>query len=94
MAGADAYAAKFCNDFVFAGFHDWFLPSNGELYQLKANLPFNAINIYPGDLYWSSSEVAFPTYEWAAWFVTVNGIASFSSDDKDTDHGIIPVRKF
>lgn len=94
-AGNDVYAAKYCYDLVFDGYNDWFLPSFGELYMLKANLgPTGRLNIYPGDIYWSSSEVEFPGYQYAVWIQVINGIADFPSDDKQYDHGVIPVRRF
>jgi hypothetical protein len=94
-AGNDVYAAKYCYDLVFDGYDDWFLPSDEELYVLKVNLqPTGFLNIYPGDIYWSSSEVEYPGYQFAVWISVINGMASFSSEDKQFDHGVIPVRKF
>ena len=96
IAGNDAYAAKFCNDLVYDGYSDWFFPSSEELWVLRANLQQEGavIGLYPGDLYWTSSEVSYVNYQYAAWFVTLNAQANFTSDDKDADHSILPVRRF
>jgi hypothetical protein len=90
-------AAKYCDDLVYGGFDDWFLPSSEELWTLRANLHQEwAITnlLYPGDIYWSSSEVDFVDYPHVAKIVVLNGSADFSSDNKQYDHGVIPVRKF
>jgi hypothetical protein len=52
-----SYAAKLCNDLVFGGQTDWFLPSQDELNLMYKNLYFpnqGNFNISAG--YWSSSE--------------------------------------
>ncbi len=96
VAGNDAYAAKFCDDLVYDGYSDWFLPSYEELRLLRTNLhqEGNIFGPYDADLYWTSSEVGTINYQYAAWFVPLNAYASFSFDDKDADHSILPIRKF
>ena len=88
-------AAIFCDNFTQDGVDEWFLPSYEELIVLKNNLGgnFYTAQIYPGDIYWSSSEVS-PNMSSDVWFCTMNAIASFFYDSKDSDHGIIPVRYF
>ena len=54
IQGAGSYAAKLCDDRVFGGFGDWYLPSKDELNKLYLNRV--AIGGFSDDTYWSSSE--------------------------------------
>ncbi len=47
-------AARICSDLVLNGYSDWYLPSKGELNQLRLNQ--NAIGGLPGVRYWTSTE--------------------------------------
>ncbi len=47
-------AARICDDLVFNGYNDWFLPSKDELYQLY--LQRSVVGGFAFDYYWSSSE--------------------------------------
>jgi hypothetical protein len=49
-----APAAKACNDYMYYGKSDWFLPSRDELYQLYINR--DAVGLATTDIYWSSSQ--------------------------------------
>jgi len=54
--GKTDYAAKICNDLVFGGFSDWFLPSRNELNLMYSNLKLNSLGGFSNACYWSSSE--------------------------------------
>lgn len=61
------YAAKLCEDLIFNGYIDWFLPSKDELNLMYNNLKLNNLGNF-GDLYyWSSSEES-PNYAWNQGF--------------------------
>jgi hypothetical protein len=47
-------AARICSDLILNGYSDWYLPSKGELNQLRINQ--NAIGGLPGVRYWTSTE--------------------------------------
>ena len=83
-------AAKYCVSYTADGYHDWYLPSYEELQLLRANMFFSGWLNVPGDLYWTSSEIDSQD----AWIVALNANASFRGDDKNTDHGVMPIRKF
>ena len=49
-------AAQQCDDLVYNGFDDWFLPSKDELDQMYGNLRRRNLGDFKNELYWSSSE--------------------------------------
>ena len=51
----DEYAAKLCDDLIYNGLTDWFLPSKDELQKMYENLYTQGIGEMEGS-YWSSSE--------------------------------------
>jgi hypothetical protein len=51
-----AQAAQYCDELVYGGYADWFLPSNGELNLMYANLKRNELGSFSDTTYWSSSE--------------------------------------
>jgi hypothetical protein len=52
--GQGTYAAQFCHNFVYGGYHDWYLPSSDELNILYMNRTL--IGLFPSaDIYWSST---------------------------------------
>ena len=55
IQGAGNYAAKICHDLVLNGYDDWYLPSDGELYQIYINKDWIGGFTASGN-YWSSSE--------------------------------------
>ena len=48
-------AAQKCDDLVFGGFDDWFLPSRAELDQMYGNLKRRNLGDFKNGYYWSSS---------------------------------------
>jgi hypothetical protein len=49
-------AAKVCNDFVYNGYSDWYLPSIGELELMCQNLYSEGIGNFADSFYWSSTD--------------------------------------
>jgi serine/threonine protein kinase len=76
-------AAKICNDLVFNGYSDWFLPSKDELYFMYKNLKQNGMGDFAGASYWSSSEYAgHETYfVWLQSFINGDQLLCFEKDD-------------
>jgi len=50
----EGIAARICNDLVLNGYHDWYLPSYGELNKLYLNK--SLIGGFVSDAYWCSTE--------------------------------------
>jgi len=48
-------AAQKCDDLVYGGFDDWFLPSSDELNQMYGNLKRKNLGDFKNDWYWSAS---------------------------------------
>jgi len=68
IQGAGHYAAQFCNDMVFGGHDDWYLPSRDELNKLYINRL--AIGGFALDgYYWSSTERSIDQ-AWIQSFIT------------------------
>jgi len=55
-AGEWDTAAQYCNDLVFNGFNDWFLPSTDELDQMYGNLKRRNLGDFKNERYWSSTQ--------------------------------------
>ena len=49
-------AAYLCNDLVYEGYNDWFLPSKDELNLMYENLKVAGVGDFASFVYWSSSE--------------------------------------
>jgi len=54
-AGEWDTAAQYCDELVFNGFNDWFLPSKDELDFMYGNLKRRNLGDFKNDRYWSSS---------------------------------------
>lgn len=85
---SDTYAAKFCEDMVYAWYSDWFLPSKDELALLYQNRTL--IGWFISNYYWSSTEYDSMTTSNQA-FSTLGDI---QFPDKRTTYKIRCVRKF
>ena len=58
-------AATLCNDYVYGGYDDWFLPSKDELNLMYENLHKAGKGGFADNYYWSSSEYSSDSYN--AW---------------------------
>ena len=56
FCGEPGIAARICDDLVYDGYDDWFLPSLFELTELYRNLHLNEFGGFNGFGYWSSTE--------------------------------------
>jgi hypothetical protein len=84
--GSGSYAAKFCDDFEYEGYKDWFLPSKDELnkvYQNKAQLLCASCT----QVYWSSSEDG----NLNVWRQGFNG-GTQNSGTKENTHQVLAIR--
>jgi len=52
-------AAQYCDDLLFGGFDDWFLPSKAELDQMYGNLKRRNLGDFRDNWYWSSTQSSF-----------------------------------
>ena len=80
-------AARICNDLVFNGYDDWFLPSRDELTQLESQK--SVIGGFSNSFYWSSSEMDAAN----AWCQYFNG-ASPSTSVKTYTYHVRAIRAF
>jgi len=85
VQGPGVYAASICQNAVHNGFDDWFLPSKGELQEMKDACGFNGHS-------WSSTEIDLTN----AWGMHTG---NFYSYDKDGEGGswylpVVPIRSF
>ena len=90
--GQSDCAAKSCNNYVFGGFSDWFLPSTNELeVTLRALIDMDVlISYYP---YWTSTQ----TNATMAFYVTPSSSGESTQTDKmDKDYSnfAIPLRRY
>ena len=81
-------AAKYCDDFTYGGFSDWFLPSRDELAQIYTNRVALGNNFGLG-YFWSSSEAGFDA-AWVRYFT--NGTETNIA--KANNLYVRPVRSF
>jgi serine/threonine protein kinase len=65
------YAAKLCNDLVYNGFDDWFLPSLGEINLMRDTLLKKGLGSFAQENYWSSSEYD-NNIAWVQRFFSIN----------------------
>jgi hypothetical protein len=81
-------AAQLCDDLVFRGFNDWFLPSSSELYEMFLVLKSAGVGDFSGT-YWSSTEFTNATAFRRDFDNTI--VANLN---KNTSHKVRPVRRF
>lgn len=79
-------AANYCNNLIYCGKNDWFLPSQNELIKIFQEGPSNT---FAGN-YLSSSEVN----STSVFIVNYGGGSTASSGNKLTSCNVIPVRYF
>lgn len=85
-------AAKICDDYIYNGFSDWYLPSIDELQLICKNLHSLGIGNFSGDFYWSSTD----TYRLHnAWWMQFSGGCQLRTDfGRNMTNKIRPVRQF
>jgi hypothetical protein len=83
-------AAKICDDLVFNGYSDWYLPSRDELQIMYQQLKVNGIGNFANDVYWSSSE----NYSDGAWNVNFYDGYGYPGYNKLNNYGVRAVRAF
>lgn len=90
----DRYAAKLCEDYIYGGYDDWFLPSKDELNMMYVNLNEKGLGSFvKGDYwYWSSSESNYICSAWAQRFY--NGYQSNYYGYRSDDNYVRAVRAF
>jgi len=88
IQGYGNYAAKLCYDLVLNGYSDWYLPSKDELNKLYLNQ--NAIGVFNGYYYWSSSELSSGNNAWAQFFY--NGYQDYPT--KNYSYYVRAIRSF
>ncbi|MCH8546286.1 MAG: DUF1566 domain-containing protein [Cryomorphaceae bacterium] len=82
-------AAALCNELVYDGYEDWFLPSRNELGRMYINLKDKNLGGLSSEFYWSSTEVD----DNAAIFADFNN-GGLSSGDKSNSFRVRAVRAF
>jgi hypothetical protein len=82
-------AARICNDLVFNGYSDWFLPSKDELNLMFQNLRLAGIGGFADFNYWSSSEYSSNF----AWKQPIHNIIQYP-DSKNSNGRVRAVRAF
>ena len=83
-------AARVCDNLVFNGYSDWYLPSSEELLKILTsdNIGNFANTYYSNSYYWSSTEVS----STSARLVTVN--STFANPNKSNQNRVLAVRSF
>jgi len=83
-------AARVCDNLVFNGYSDWYLPSSEELLKILTsdNIGNFANTYYSNSYYWSSTEVSATS----ARLVTVN--STFANPNKSNQNRVLAVRNF
>lgn len=87
--GESDIAARLCDELVYNGYEDWFLPSKDELNELYTNLKANGFGDFSNDFYWSSTEED----NYFAWFQSF-GAGFQNYDDKQNHYDVRAVRAF
>ena len=77
--GAGQYAAKICDEYIYNGFDDWFLPSTNELIKIYENK--DAIGGFSGGFYWAS-ERYYANYGLVASISFSNGTLGWNPNDQ------------
>lgn len=83
-------AARICDNLVFNGYSDWYLPSSEELLKILTsdNIGNFANTYYSNSYYWSSTEVSATS----ARLVTVN--STFANPNKSNQNRVLAIRSF
>ena len=82
-------AAQKCDELVFGGFDDWFLPSRDELDQMYGNLKRRNLGDFKDRRYWSSSQYSSRRYIFNQNFET----GSIKAEFDYSDYYVRPIRQ-
>jgi hypothetical protein len=83
-------AARNCDNLVYGGYSDWYLPSIEELFQLHLHKDLlTGLSTNSSDVYWSSTDVS-TTQAYALNFIT----NFYSSTSKNNIGNVRPIRSF
>jgi TolB-like protein len=88
--GEKGKAAQLCDDLVFDGFDDWFLPSKDELNLMYKNLKSVGLGDFRDKWYWSSSVLS----EYPVWAQNFSDGRQEISGAKDATACVRAVRAF
>jgi hypothetical protein len=93
LFGGTGKAAQICNDMVYKGYNDWFLPSKDELALMYENLKQKGLGAFGNGNYWSSSQY----YENVAYGINFsNGSVSYGNKNiyGDSYYTVRAIRAF
>jgi hypothetical protein len=93
LFGGTGKAAQICNDMIYKGYNDWFLPSTDELNLMYKNLKQNGLGEFGNGNYWSSSQY----YENVAYGINFgNGSVSYGNKNiyGDSYYTVRAIRAF
>jgi Protein of unknown function (DUF1566) len=83
-------AAGLCDNSTTAGYTDWYLPSEDELFLVYQNVHTKGVGGFANDFYWTSTEV--PSLNAAQHILFNNGSINFST--KTNTHYVRAIRNF
>lgn len=98
--GSGNYAANICDELVYKGYDDWFLPSIGDLEQIhevKSSIYDNSDFVFYGVVYWSSTEYGESAYASnlsTSWWFDSRIVHKSGNSDVIGEVKILPVRSF
>jgi hypothetical protein len=79
---SDTYATKYCNNMVYAGHSDWFLPARDEAFIMMNQMPLSMRNSLgfntSGNTYWTSSSLS-ASLAYTYWLNYSNGNTLWAS---------------
>ena len=88
-------AAKYCDEYVFDEFNDWFLPSIDELEKLMKNLYFYNLGGFKNTFYHSSSQYTIYNDYYFDFRLGIKSTGNSSPyGSKDDVFSVRPIRKF
>ncbi|MDA9334560.1 MopE-related protein [Flavobacteriaceae bacterium] len=88
-------AAKVCNDFVYNGYSDWYLPSIGELELMCQNLYSEGIGNFADSFYWSSTDTnKIHNAHWIQFSSSPSNCVVRTDMGRNMENLVRPIRQF